>query len=93
MKDLLDDMIFYYIPRAINKSAFIMSFIWREHAFVVYAGRKRTRETSTDFPRLLFQSQLPSGSGIVEVEKIMLDMFIGKIQAGYSCHLHKIWSN
>jgi hypothetical protein len=32
-----------------------MYLIGGEHAFVVYVDRKRTRETTKDFPRLLLQ--------------------------------------
>ena len=70
-----------------------MYLIGGKHAFVVYVDRKRTRETSRNFPRLLFHPRPSSMCGIVEMEKIMLDMFTRKIQTGNSYHFYKVWSN
>jgi hypothetical protein len=70
-----------------------MYLIGGKHAFVVYVDGKRTRETTRDFPGILFQPRSSSRCGFVEMEKIMLDMFTRKIQAGNSYHFYKVWSN
>jgi len=68
-------------------------FDWGKHASVVYADWKRTRETSRNFSRLFYKTQPSSRYGLVEMEKIMLDVFTRKIQAGNSYNFYKVWSN